>query len=38
VEYLTQLFGVAFIERVEIVLDDGFDGGKVVTHEDVPGL
>jgi hypothetical protein len=29
---LAQLVGIALIERVEIMLDHGFDGGTVVTH------
>src|ERR1700676_3721155 len=30
-----QLVGIAFIERVEIVLDHGFDGGTVMAHGSV---
>jgi hypothetical protein len=27
-----QFVGIAFVQTVEIVLDDGFDGGTVMTH------
>jgi hypothetical protein len=28
-----ELVGAAFIEAIEILLDHGFDGGSVVTHD-----
>jgi hypothetical protein len=33
-----QFVGIALIQRVEIVLDNGFDGGTVVTYGDIPGV
>jgi hypothetical protein len=32
VEDRAEFVGIAFVKRIEIVLDDGFDGGTVVTH------
>ena len=31
-ENRAELVGIALVERVEIMLDHGFDGGTVMTH------